>query len=166
MRTPGSADELERRRRLAVARVLEGHSQQEVAKFLGVAKSTVSQWMKAYREQGADGLAAKPASGRPPKLTKRQENSVLRWFSQPATKFGFANDLWTAPRVAELIKRKWGVGFHPRYLNAWLAERRITPQKPRSVPRERDEEQIRHWLRYRWPRIKNALASCSRTSFS
>jgi transposase len=157
---------LERRRRLAVARVLEGHTQQEVAKFLGVAKSAVSQWMKAFRQQGADGLAARAASGRPRKLTKRQEGCVLRWFSQPATKFGFANDLWTAPRVAQLIRRKWGVKFHPRYLNAWLAERRITPQKPRSVPRERNDEQIRHWLRYRWPRIKNGRGSCARISFS
>jgi hypothetical protein len=45
-------------------------------------------------------------------------------------------------------------------------QRRITPQKPRSVPRERDEEQIRHWLRYRWPRLKNGLGSFARISFS
>ena len=42
MRTPGSSDELERRRHLAVQRVLEGYSIEEVADFLGVDRTTVS----------------------------------------------------------------------------------------------------------------------------
>ena len=45
-----SGAELERRRRLAVERVRSGYSQQETAKFLGVSKTSVSQWMKAHRQ--------------------------------------------------------------------------------------------------------------------
>ena len=41
MRTRGSADELEHRRSLAVERVSEGYSTQEVVDFLGVDPSTV-----------------------------------------------------------------------------------------------------------------------------
>ena len=44
MRTRGPADELEDRRRLAVERVSEGYSTQEVADFLGVDPSTVRRW--------------------------------------------------------------------------------------------------------------------------
>lgn len=148
--------ELERRRRLAVERVESGYSQQTTADFLGVSKSAVSQWMKAYRKRGDVGLAAKPRSGRPRKLTKRQEKTVLGWFSKSATEFGFSNELWTAPRVAKLIRREWKVKFHPRYLNQWLAQRRITPQKPQRRPRERDDGAIGKWLRYDWPRLQNA----------
>lgn len=151
-----TAAELERRRRLAVERVVSGYSQQETADFLGVSKSAVSQWMAAYRQRGEAGLAAKPHPGRPRKLTKRQEQSVLGWFSKSATDFGFANELWTAPRVAKLIRRKWSVKFHPRYVNQWLAERRITPQKPQRRPRERDDGAIKKWLRYDWPLLQNA----------
>jgi transposase len=98
-------------------------------------------------------------------LTRSQESQVLRWFLKSATNFGFPNELWTAPRVAQVIRRKWKISFHPRYLNQWLAERRITPQKPMRQPRERDEAAIKHWVRYRWPSLKNARASCAPRSY-
>ena len=157
-----TANELERRRQLGVARVREGHSQAAVAGFLGVTRSAVCKWVKSARA-GPRGLLAKPGRGRPPKLTRQQEQQVLRWFQKPATNFGYPNELWTAPRVAEVIRRKWKVRFHPRYINEWLAERRITPQKPRRQPRERNDETIQHWVRYLWPRIKNERARCART---
>jgi len=159
-----TAEELERRRRLGVQRVLEGRSQAEVARFLGVTRSAVCKWVEASRA-GPEGLSAKAGRGRPRKLSRQREEQVLRWFRKPATSFGFSNELWTAPRVAEVIRRKWKVQFHPRYINQWLAERRITPQKPRRQPRQRDDEAIRHWVRYVWPHVKNERASCARISF-
>jgi transposase len=158
-----TAEELERRRILGVQRVREGHSQAEVARFLGVTRSAVCKWVKAARI-GPRGLRAKNGRGRPAKLSRQRELQVLRWFQKPATNFGFSNELWTAPRVTEVIRRKWKVRFHPRYINAWLAERRITPQKPRRQPRERDDESIQHWVRYIWPRIKNEHGNCARIS--
>ena len=44
MRTTGSPEVLEYRRRLAVQRVYEGYSNQEVADFLGVDSSSVRRW--------------------------------------------------------------------------------------------------------------------------
>jgi transposase len=163
MRPQGTAEELERRRRLAVERVLEGRSQQEVAEFLGVAKSSVSGWMKAYREGGCEGLAARPHPGKPPKLTLEQEQQVLSWFQRSPTEFGFGNELWTAKRVKQLIHGEFDVEFHPRYISQWLARRRITPQKPRRVPRERNEQAIQEWVRKEWPRLKNARSCAVRT---
>jgi transposase len=62
--------------------------------------------------------------------------------------------LWTAPRVAQLIERTFGVKFHPRYLNAWLTARDIAPQKPRRQPRERDQDEIDRWIDEDWPRLQ------------
>lgn len=157
--------EQERRRRAAVAFVRSGRPQLEAAAAFGVAASTICGWMKKFRRRGEAGLAARHGSGRPSKLSPRQERQVLGWFLKPATEFGFANELWTAPRVALLIKRKFGVKFHVRYVNQWLAERRITPQKPRRRPRERDDERIERWKRYNWPQIKNGPADAVRTSY-
>jgi transposase len=139
---------------LAVARVRSGYTQKEVADFLGVHPRSVQRWMQAYRRHGLAGLKAKPASGRPPKLTARQQRQVLQWFRRSPTEFGFSTELWTAPRVAKLIERKFKVRFHPRYLNQWLAQRRITPQMPSRRARERNEREIRRWVREEWPRIK------------
>jgi len=154
MRTPGFKEELERRRRLGVSRVLAGYRQATVAKFLGVHPGSVSRWMKAYRRGGDKALAGSDPSGRPPKLTLRQERQVLGWFRHSPKSFGFPTELWTAARVAWVIYRKWRVKFHPRYLSQWLAERRITPQKPRFQAREQDEDEVQRWLREDWPRIK------------
>jgi transposase len=79
---------------------------------------------------------------------------VLRWFRRSPTEFGFRTELWTAPRVAALIQKKFRVKFHPRYINQWLADRRITPQKPERQARERNDREVCRWLREEWPRIK------------
>jgi transposase len=154
MRPHGSSAELERRRRLAVRRVRSGYTQQEVADFLGVHSRSVQRWMQAYRKGGSRALKAKPASGRPPTLSAAQEREVLRWFRKSPREFGFPTELWTAPRVTELIQRKFRKKFHPHYVNRWLADRRITSQKPERQARERNEREVRRWLREEWPRIK------------
>lgn len=85
MRTIGTPAELERRRFLAVQRVCEGYTAEEVADFLGVDPSSVRRWFAAFRCQGVVGLAARPASGRPPKLTTAQEKVVYRWLADNPT---------------------------------------------------------------------------------
>jgi len=113
--------------------------------------------MKAYRRGGDGALAGRDSSGRPRKLTRRQERQVLGWFRRSPRSFGFPTELWTAARTAQVIYRKWRIKFHPRYLSQWLAERRITPQKPRFRAREQDEDEVQRWLREDWPRIKKVL---------
>jgi transposase len=154
MRTEGSPTELERRRRLAVQRVLDGFSTQEVADFLGVDPSSVRRWLTAFRRQGAEGLVARPATGRPPKLTLIQEKIIRRWLRDSPAEHGFDTELWTAPRLSQLIREEFGTHLNPRHLSAWLRERGYSPQKPERVPRERDPQAIAAWLESDWPRIK------------
>jgi transposase len=101
-------------------------------------------------------LKAKPHPGRPPRLSASQERQVLQWFRRSPREFGFPTDLWSAPRVTGLIQRKFGKEFHPHYINQWLAERRVTPQKPERQARERNDREVRRWLRKEWPRIKKS----------
>src|SRR5262245_46098727 len=154
MRTSGSPTELEHRRFLAVERVGEGYSPQEVADFLAVDPSSVRRWVAASRRRGAAALAAKPVSGRPPKLTTTQEKIVRRWLAENPTEHGFATELWTASRLDQLIEQEFGAHFHPHYLANWPRRRGYTPQLPRRAPRERDERAIARWLAEDWPRTK------------
>ena len=169
MRSQGTAQELEARRRLAVERVLAGYKQREVAAFLGVSEGTVNHWMQAYRRAGGmAGIAAKPTPGRPPKLTARQEKTVLGWIAKLPTKFGFPTDLWTSRRLATLIEQRWGVHFNSNYLVEWLRAREQSPQKPDQPARERDEAAIARWKDEDWPRLqkkreKKKPTSCSST---
>ena len=158
MRSPGSASELERRRRLAVARHADGHSVEEIADFLGVAERSVWRWIAARRDGGDGGLVARPVPGRPPKLTRPQEKVAARWLSESPLAFGFASELWTAGRLAAVMADQFGVTFHPNALCRWLRARGYTPQKPERVPRERDLAVIAGWRAGAWQRIKKASA--------
>src|SRR3954469_4998674 len=154
MRDKGAPEELEHRRLLAVQRVLEGYSTEEVAAFLDVDPRSVRRWVAAHRQTGTEGLLARPTSGRPPKLTSTQEKIIRRWLADKPTEHGFATDLWTGPRVALMIRQEFGVALNPKYVTVWLRRRGFTPQEPRRVPRKRDPEVIAAWLASDWPRIK------------
>jgi transposase len=149
-----TAQELENRRRLAVDRVNAGYSQTQVARILKVAPRSVRRWIHAFREGGDDALKARPRSGPPCKLTPEQTQTVLGWFRQSPLEFGFITELWTARRVAQLIRQHFDVSINHRYVCAWLAARGITPQKPQRQARERNQAEIERWLREDWPRIQ------------
>jgi transposase len=148
-----------------VRRILEGYSIDEVADFLEVCPRSVKRWMQIFRDGGWEGLASQPVAGRPSKLTSTQEKILLRWLNDSPTEHGFPTELWTAPRLAQLIREEWGIQFHRRYLPDWLRRRGLTPQKPQRVPRERDPEAIAAWLATEWPRIKKKRVVNRRTSF-
>ncbi len=165
MRTKGSPAVLEHRRFLAVRRLLDGYSSQEVASFLEVDRRSVQRWWRIFREHGWDGLAMIATSGRPRKLTSTQEKIVLRWLQDSPTAYGFATELWTSRRLARLIWEEWGIAVHPHSLPKWLRARGFTPQKPQRAPRERDPEVIARWLATDWPRVKKKRFARVRTSF-
>jgi transposase len=164
MRSKGSASELEVIRRRAVRAVLDGQSQAAVAKTLGVHPVTVAKWMARHRADGEAGLAAKPTPGRPRFITPEQDAQVRTWLAQKPTTLGFPTDLWTARRVAELIRREFGVAFHPHYLREWLTCRGYSPQRPARRARQRNEPAINHWVANDWPRIQKKRPKTTPTS--
>ena len=157
MRNQGSPSELEHRRLLAVQRVLDGYTAEEVAEFLEVSPRSVRRWVAAYRQGGEPRLRSRPVSGRPPKLTLLQEKIIRRWIKASPTEHGFDTELWTAPRLCQLICQEFDVQLHPDYFGVWLRRRGFTPQKPQRVPRRRDSKAIAAWLESDWPRIKKRL---------
>ena len=154
MRPKGSAQELERRRKRAIALLEKGHSQAEVTKMVGACHRSVGRWQKMARA-GPDGLAAKPHPGRKRCLSYKQHRRLEKLLLKGATAHGWPNDLWTATRVAEVIEKKFGVEYHPEHVRKILKERLgWTSQKPECRARQRDEKEIERWKREEVPRIK------------
>ena len=151
MSTPITRRELEHRRQRAVAAVAEGQQPATVAKVLGVDRGSVYRWLRQARAPG--GLAAKPLD-RPPALSDRQLRQLADLLAQGAARHGWPNDLWTAARVTEVIRRRFGIRHHPEHVRKVL-KRRLgwTSQKPQTKARERDEDGIRHWVDHDFPRI-------------
>lgn len=154
MRPTGSPEALERRRRRAIALLKQHFPPVEVARRVGVDRRSVRRWKAAYHKQGQEALRAKPAPGRPPKLGAREKAELTTALLEGAKAAGFPTDLWTCPRVAQLIAKRFGVRYHVDHLGRLLRSLGFTPQKPTPRALERDEAQIQRWVKEEWPRLK------------
>ena len=154
MRPFGSPADLEARRRRAVALLDKGLGVREVARQIACAPASVSRWQAEVRSRGPDGLQAKPAPGRPRRLTARQRAHLLKLLLKGASAQGFSTDLWTLPRVATVITHTFGVTYHPAHVRKILRGEGWSCQKPERRARERDEAAIQRWRTDRWPHIK------------
>jgi transposase len=119
MRPFGTAQELERRRRLAIELVKRGSTAGHVADVLGCGRSSVFAWLKRARLR-PESLAAKPHPGRRPRLDDRRLKRLQALLRVGARAHGWPSDVWTAPRVAELIERHFQVRFHPEHVRKIL----------------------------------------------
>lgn len=149
---------MQRKRERAIELLHQGVTQAEVALILEVDARSVRRWKRASRTGGKAALQAVPASGRPPKLTDRQRQQLEKQLLRGAQAAGFATDLWTCPRVAEHIERRFGVHYHVDHIGRLLHALNWSPQKPTRKAVERDEEGIRQWVKQVWPAIKKKRA--------
>src|SRR6516225_2020069 len=148
----GTAAELERRRRRAVDLVNQGESPSTVARILGVHETSVHRWRRMARTPA--GLDPKPQTGPTPRLSEYHLRKLERLLLQGAHKHGWPNQLWTADRVARLIRERFGISFHPEHVRKILKQRlNWTSQKPKRKARERDDKEVERWLGDELPRI-------------
>jgi transposase len=145
MRPPGTAAELERRRRQAIERYSAGDSPTTIARILGVDRGSVHRWAR-LAAAAPDGLAAKPQRGPKPLLADEQLRQLEDLLLQGAHQHGWPNQLWTAARVAVLIGRHFGIDYHPEHVRKVLKQRLgWTSQKPRRRARERNDKEVERW---------------------
>ena len=131
-----------------------GWQQKDIAEALGVSKGAVSQWLKRAREGGIETLRHRKPPGAPPRLTWEQRMRLPQLLAQGAQSFGFQGDLWTQPRVAEVIRREFGVSYDPSQVGRILKQCGLSLQKPLRRATQRDETAIQRWKEERWPVLK------------
>jgi transposase len=132
----------------------QGWKQSEIAEALGVTEGAVSQWMKRAREQGAQALRDKPPPGAPSRLSDQQRARLPELLAQGAEAHGFRGELWTCERVAVVIRREFGVSYHPAHVSRVMRALGLSLQKPQRRAEQRDEEAIEHWKEKKWPSLK------------
>ena len=157
---------LEKRRFEAIRLLDKGYNQSETARRLKVARQTVSEWRRQYRERGAAGLRKAGRAGRKPLLDAKQLKRLEEMLLQGSEAHGFSTPLWTCPRVARLIADEFGVRYHEGHVWKILRALHWSPQRPVGKARERNEEAIRNWRRKTWPSTKKKPKKKAARSFS
>ena len=153
-----SPDAQEALRKRAVAAVLGGMKQYEVAQVFGVSAYIVSQWVKRFRADGEHALDARPrgpAKGTHTLLTPKQCAMIRQVIiGKCPEQLRLPFFLWSREAVQELIRRKCGVGVSintaGNYLRAWG----FTVQKPVRRAYEQNAVAVQRWLAEQYPAIQ------------
>ena len=141
---------LESIRLMAVERVRDGERPSSVIASFGFNRTTIYRWLNAASKPGVglSALRSRPATGRPRRLTPRQERQVFRWVNgRDPRQHGLDFGLWTRRLVAELIERKFGIRLGVTAVGELLAKLGLTPQKPLQRAYQRDPDAIEKWQR-------------------
>ena len=147
---------LEEMRILAVQRMAEGEHPDDVAASFGMHRS----WAYKVRAQargrghGVRALRSSKGTGRPRKLTRTQEQQVLRWINgRNPMQYGFDFGLWTRNLVRELVQREFDVTLSLASIGTMLARLNLTAQKPLQRAYQRNPEAIERWQHDIYPAI-------------
>src|SRR5919202_894074 len=154
---------MEERRMRGVDLFEQGVIPAEIARQVGVGHQTVSDWRTVWRQGGRDALRAAGRAGRLPKLSREQLVQVEAALAKGPEADGYATDLWTLARVAEVIERVSGVSYHPHHVWRILREQLgWSWQRPARRAKERNDEAIHQWVKQRWPAVKKEPGASTR----
>ena len=129
-----------------------GHSQAQVAHQLGVARQNVSRWHARWRAGGLEALRSAGPTGSAPRLFDQHLHAIDQALRQGARAHGLDTDHWTLARIATVIERLTGVGYHRGHVWKLLRHRlHYRLQRPARRAIERDERAIARWVAEDWP---------------
>ena len=125
----------ERCRAQALVWLAEGESPQEVAQLLSVRRQTIYNWAKRFvSREGWDleeRLSDAPRSGRPPTALGIIDPLIGEVIDQAPGELGFRSTQWTAPLLAEYLKRRHGIKVSRKSVALALDRLQIRWKRPR-----------------------------------
>ncbi len=96
------------------------------------------------------------AAGPTPRLSAEQRARLPELLERGAEAFGFEGNVWTTKRIATVIRRAFGVRYHPAHVSRLVRALGLSLQKPVVRATQRDEAAIERWRTERWPRLKKS----------
>jgi putative transposase len=129
--------------RLAAAKwIEEGASDREVAARFGVTRMSANRWRRALADGGRPALASKGPGGARCRLGPIQLAELQDLLDAGPAAWGWDDQCWTLPRIAEAVRERFGVDYTLPGLDLLLHRLGWSVQVPARQAAERDEEQI------------------------
>lgn len=104
-------EQLESRRRRALALHRQGLKQVDIAGRLGVTQGAVSRWLRMVREGGEQALCIRKPQGVPSRLPPEKQRQIPALLARGPATYGFDDNRWTRSRIGEVIRREFGVSY-------------------------------------------------------
>jgi transposase len=152
-----TAEERARRERVRLAAaewIEEGASDREVAARFRVTRMSANRWRRALAAGGRPALASKGPGGARCRLGPTQLTELQDLLDAGPAAWGWDDQCWTLPRIAEVVRERFGVDYTLPGLDLLLHRLGWSVQVPARRATERNDEQITAWREQTWPEIK------------
>lgn len=118
-----------------------------MARRVKVGRESVRRWANQIAISGAEeGLKKAGRAGRVARLGPAELQKLEQILFAGPEKAGFPNGLWTLERMAEVVRKQFGVKYHAGHV-WWILRRKMgwSCQRPVGQAREWNETAIANW---------------------
>ena len=120
------------RQRASVMRLLHlGHKPEAVAEQQMVSVPTIYNWHKLWREQGIEGLANRPKTGRPSKASEAYCQKLEEMLEKEPAEYGYRFAIWTSDRLRAHLEKETGILLSEGRFRALLKKRGYRYRRPK-----------------------------------
>jgi transposase len=117
-----SKDANQSRRLLSLAAVLDGMSREDAARVGGMDRQTLRDWVHRFNSTGPDGLKDAWWSGPKPRLSSEQKAELAQIVETGPDPAIDGVVRWRRVDLQKLIRERFGVAYHERYVSTLLKE--------------------------------------------
>ena len=131
----------------------------KIAELLNVSRQTVFNWVKTFMAKGIKWFKSERylRRGRKSNLSKEQKKALCDLIVAGPEHSGFTRGGWNTAMIAEVILRRFGVKYNPRYLSSLLKKMGLSYQKAKFITHRCDEEEYekarQRWVKKTWPKL-------------
>ena len=117
-----SRDSKQSRRLLSLAAVLDGMSREDAARVGGMDRQTLRDWVHRFNKAGPDGLKDAWNGGPQSRLSTAQKAELAGIVETGPDRAVDGVVRWRRVDLQKLIKERFGVAYHERYVGTLLKE--------------------------------------------
>ena len=115
-----SKDNGQARRLLSLAAVRDGMNRGEAARIGGMDRQTLRDWVHRFNQAGPDGLLHHKAKGGVARLSPEQKAELADLVEKGPDRKIDGVVRWRRVDLQDVIKQRFGVGYHERYVGKLL----------------------------------------------
>jgi transposase len=153
-----------RQRAMGLRLLHEGQTPKDVAEIMSISQPTVYDWHHRWEENGLEGLANRPKSGRPRKADTSYLEHLEEVMEQDPQALGDNFTIWTADRLRHHMAKETGKLLGPTQFRALLQENDFVYRRPKHDLADLQDPQAREAAKEWLEELKKAPKRARSTS--